>query len=144
MHFIALHELHKLHARQELNIKRIIPEQDVMLHKHHSARKGRFDFLVETNDNKVIGMEILTRPSAGKLKEKLFYADEVDEFIFVLPFNDLEFYQKPKQKVFHKQMRRNFFEKEFNSKKLSAWMLDVSNAQFVLKDKFNKVFNVEK
>ncbi|MDO8538607.1 MAG: hypothetical protein Q7S21_07020 [archaeon] len=144
MHFLTIHELHKIHANQEWNIKRIIPEQEVILHKHHSLRKGKFDFLVETVDNKIIGFEVLTRPSAGKMKEKLAYANEVDEFVFVLPYNDLEFYQKPRQKVFHKQIRRSSFGKEFNSKKLSAWMLNIPSAHFVLKDKFNKIFNVEK
>lgn len=133
-----------MHANNEWNISRIIPEKDVLLHKHHALRKGSFDFLVETLDNKVIGVEVLTRPSAGKLKEKLVYANEVDEFVFVLPFNDLEFYQKPRQKVFHKQIRRTSFQKLFNNKKLSAWMLNISGAHFVLKDKFNKIFNVEK
>ena len=144
MHFLTLHELHKMHANQELNIKKIIPESQVILHKHHSMRKGSFDFLVETLDKKIIGFEVLTRPSAGKLKEKLVYANEVDEFVFVLPYSDLEFYQIPRQKVFHKQIRRSSFQKLFNNKKLSAWMLNISDSHFVLKDKFNKIFNVEK
>jgi len=145
MHLYTFNELNKMHVKQELNLKRICPEQTVLIHSKTNSfcsNEGKFDFLVETKDNKLIGMEVLTRPSKGKMKNKLRYANEADEFIFVLPFNSMEFYRKP-EKVFHKKAKLKFFGKEFNKKNLFVWLLDLSKGKFTEKKAFSKIFNVK-
>ncbi len=147
MHLHTLHELHRQHMRKQLKILRICPEKDVLLENssvYCNGKKGKFDFLVALAGGKFMGMEVLSRPSKGKLKEKLLYADQVDEFVFVLPHNCLEFYRKPKKKVFHKNSRPKFFEKTFNRKNLFVWLLDVKAGRFGEKSLFAKAFNVEK
>lgn len=145
MHLYAFNEFNKMHFNQEMKIKRICPEQTVLIHSKNNVNlcnEGRFDFLVETKENKLIGVEVLTRPSKGKMKNKLRYAKEADEFIFVLPFNSMEFYRKPTKKVFHKKAKLKFFGKEFAGKNLFVWLLDLKNGKFTEKNSFNKIFNV--
>ncbi len=145
MHLYTFNELNKMHFSGNLNIKKIQPEQTVLIHSKKNfllSNEGRFDFLVETKTNKLIGMEVLTRPSKGKMKNKLRYAKEADEFIFVLPFNAMEFYRKQK-KIFHKKAKLKFFGKEFSDKNLFVWLLDLKNGIFTEKNTFNKVFNVK-
>ncbi|MFH1663999.1 MAG: hypothetical protein ABH986_04305 [archaeon] len=135
-----------MHVINELEIKKICPEQSVLIHSKTNScdsNQGRFDFLVETKQNKLIGIEVLTRPTKGKMKSKLRYASEADEFIFVIPFNSMEFYRKPTQKVFHKKAKLKFFGKEFSDKNLFAWLLDLHNGKFTEKKEFSKVFNVK-
>lgn len=144
MHLYTFNELNKMHLKQELELKKIQPEQTVLIHSKKNSflsNQGKFDFLVETKENKLIGMEVLTRPSKGKMKDKLRYAKEADEFIFVLPFNAMEFYRKQK-KVFHKKAKLKFFGKEFSDKNLFVWLLDLKNGKFTEKNVFNKIFNV--
>ncbi|PIN99269.1 MAG: hypothetical protein COT90_00350 [Candidatus Diapherotrites archaeon CG10_big_fil_rev_8_21_14_0_10_31_34] len=146
MHLYTFNELNKMHFNQELEIKKICPEQTVLIQSKTNpdlCNKGSFDFLVETKKNKLIGIEVLTRPSKGKMKNKLRYAIEADEFIFVLPFNSMEFYRKPTKKVFHKKAKLKFFGKEFSDKNLFVWLLDLKNGKFTEKDLFNKIFNVK-
>jgi hypothetical protein len=145
MHLYTFNELNKMHLNHELKIKRIQPEQTVLIHSKTNSfvsNEGRFDFLVETKENKLIGMEVLTRPTKGKMKSKLRYAQEADEFIFVLPSNSMEFYRKPK-KVFHKKAKRKFFGKEFSGKNLFVWLLDLRKGLFTEKKPFSEVFNVK-
>lgn len=142
---LTLHELFRMDHSGELKFKRIIPEQDVVLSNNspsNNSKKGRFDFLVETLDGEFIGFEVLSRPSRGKLKEKLSYAEQCDRFVFVLPKNALEFYRKPKGKIFHKKARLKFFEKEFAAENLFAWILDTEKGAFTEKKRFSKIFNV--
>ena len=145
MHLYTFNEFNKMHLTQELELKKICPEQTVLIHSKNNSdlcNEGRFDFLVETKKNKLIGVEVLTRPSKGKMKNKLRYAKEADEFIFVLPFNSMEFYRKPTKKVFHKKVKLKFFGKEFSNKNLFVWLLDLNKGKFTEKTFFNKVFNV--
>jgi len=146
MHLYTFHELNKMHLNQILEIKKICPEQTVLIHSKNNpfcVNGGKFDFLVETKNNKLIGMEVLTRPSKGKMKNKLRYAKEADEFVFVLPFNSMEFYRKPTTKIFHKKAKLKFFGKEFNQKNLFVWLLDLSKGIFTEKKPFSKLFNVK-
>ncbi len=143
MHLYAFNELNKMHLNQVLEIKKICPEQTVLINSKNNSclNEGRFDFLVETKENKIIGIEVLTRPSKGKMKNKLRYASEADEFIFVLPFNSMEFYRKQK-KVFHKKSKQKFFGKEFSKKNLFVWLLNLKEGKFTEKQLFSKIFNV--
>ncbi len=144
MHLYTLNELNKMHLTHEMELKKICPEQDVLIHSKNNScfNHGSFDFLVETKQNKLIGMEVLTRPSKGKMKNKLRYADKTDEFVFVLPFNSMDFYRK-QEKVFHKNSKQKFFGKEFDKKNLLVWLLDLRQGKFTQKAPFNKVFNVK-
>lgn len=143
MHLYTKHELHKMHFLDKMKIERIIPEQDVLIdrEKRKLPFRGRYDFLVETRNNKFIGIEVLSRPTQGKLKEKLAYAKYVDEFIFVLPEGSMEFYRKPKTKIFHKHVRMNFLGKEFASPALHVWLIDLRKG-LVEKDVLSRIFNV--
>ena len=143
MHLYTKHELHRMHILNKLRIERIIPEQDVLLDKEKRKTPflGRYDFLVETRNNKFIGIEVLSRPTRGKLKEKLAYAKYVDEFIFVLPENSMEFYRKPKTKIFHRHARPSFLGKEFSSPTLYVWLIDLRKG-FVEKGRLDRIFNV--
>ncbi len=143
MHFYTLHELKKMHLTLELPLSKIMPEQEVLLEKN-GLREGRFDFLVESREGKLIGFEILTRPSKGKLKEKLSYSKEADQFVFVLPRNSLGLYRKPKKKIFPRLGREKFLPKEFSSPCLYAWLFNPKDKRFVEKALFSKVFNVER
>ena len=142
MHFYTLHELKKMHLGLELPLFKITPEQEVLLEKH-GLREGRFDFLVESSEGKLIGFEVLTRPSKGKLKEKLAYSKEVDTFVFVLPNNSLGLYRKLGKKTFHRIAREKSMPKEFNSPSLYVWLFNPKDKRFVEKALFSKVFNVE-
>ncbi len=144
MHLYTFNELNKMHLNNELEIKKICPEQSVLIHSKNNSNlcnEGRFDFLVETKQSKIIGMEVLTRPSKGKMKNKLRYAREADEFIFVLPLNSMEFYRKPEKKGFPKKVKSKFFGREFSDKNLFVWLLDLKKG-FIIKNSFNKIFNV--
>jgi len=142
MHLLVLHELNKMHVNQHFNIEKIFPEKTVLLEKRGRERLGRFDFLVRTKD-KTIGIEVLSRPTKGKLREKLPYAESVDEFIFVLPENSLLLYRKPFKRLMHEQARSLSFPNEFNSEKLQAWLITMPQGQFTEKKRFSKVFNVK-
>lgn len=142
MHLYTLHELHKLDRSGKMKVLAIKPEQTVFLSKGN-GRIGRFDFLVELDDKELVGFEVLTRPSKGKLKKKLSYASEVNRFVFVLPSDSMPFYQKPKSKVFHKQAKLDFFGKEFLNPNLFVWMFDLQEKRFTEKNQFSKIFNVK-
>ena len=135
-----------MHANNVLPIKRIVPEQGVLLESKNSCsnREGRFDFLVLTQQGKTIGFEVLSRPSHGKLKEKLSYAREVDEFVFVLPSDALAFYRKTKTKPFKQLARDKFLDNDFCDAKIKAWLLDLKTASFEAKGEICKLFNVKK
>lgn len=141
MHLYVLHEFQKMRVNKQSVFEQIFFEKSVLLEKNGKQRHGSFDFLIKSS-GKLTGFEVLTRPTQGKLKEKLAYAELVDEFVFVLPKNFLNFYKKPVAKIFHKKAKLNFFEKEFNNPKLSAWLLDFETGKFE-KTKFGKAFNVE-
>jgi len=145
MHLYTFNELHKMHFNKKIELKKICPEQTVLIHSKTNSdlcNEGRFDFLVETKKNKAIGIEVLTRPTKGKMKNKLRYAKEADYFVFVLPYNSMEFYRKQK-KVFHKKAKLKFFGKEFSGKNLFVWLLDLQKGEFTEKKEFSKVFNVK-
>ncbi len=142
MHLLVFHELNRMRVNHEMQIQQILPEKTVLLTKNGSARPGRFDFLVQTKD-KSIGIEVLTRPSQGKLKEKLAYASEVDEFVFVIPEHSLEFYRKPENNLLKSKARPSFFGKEFTNPKIKAWIVDLANGQILQKSIFSKLFNTK-
>ncbi len=147
MHFYTLHELKKMHVLKEMPLARISPEHAVVLKdKRHTRylRLGSIDFLVETAGGKLLGIEVLTRPTRGKLVNKLAYAKSVDEFVFVVPDCALGFYRRPRTKVFHKQWRAAALPKEFGSEKLHAWMFDTQKRKFTEKGVFSKIFFTEK
>lgn len=140
MHFLTFLELKKMHATGSESIARILPEKEVEL-KKSKVRIGRFDFFVEKANGKSIGFEVLTRPSKGKMKEKLPYSKEVDEFVFVIPEHFLDFYKKREKNGMHDSVRKKFLPKEFSDKKLFVWILDTENHKFTKKGLFSQIFN---
>ncbi|MBU0635579.1 hypothetical protein KKE06_00975 [Candidatus Micrarchaeota archaeon] len=132
--------------QNQLEIQKIVPEQDVLLEplRGNSLRQGRFDFLVLTKSGKAIGMEVLSRPSQGKMKQKLSYAKEVDEFVFVLPSNCFELYRKKPRKGFRAQGRKSFFDASFADPKILVWLLNPKSGGIEQKNTFEKVFNTAK
>lgn len=73
MHLQVFYELNRMRVQRDPEIVSISPEKTVLVEKNGVEREGKFDFLVQTGQ-KTIGIEVLTRPSQGKLKEKLVYA----------------------------------------------------------------------
>ncbi|MFH1240199.1 MAG: hypothetical protein V1672_03190 [Candidatus Diapherotrites archaeon] len=143
MHELTFQELNKMRISGNGTVKEISPEKEVVFSKNGKPREGSFDFLLVVG-NKTIGIEILTRPSKGKLKQKLFYADEVDEFIFVLPENSLNFYKILDGKPFNNWKKINYFGNEFSSDFLKVWLLNTEKGKFVEKGVFKTIFNVKK
>lgn len=143
MYLYTQTELHKMHVKNEKPVSRIVPEQSVLIEKRSRKREGRYDFFVETEKGKTLGIEVLTRPTQGKMKEKLAYAKNVDEFVFVVPHNSLNFYRKPKAEPIKRTVRLKSLGREFSSPKLSAWLFDPRKG-IVEKGSFSKLFNVER
>jgi len=145
MHLVTLHELQKMHCRNILELTRIVPEQDVLLENSHGKceRCGRFDFLVHAKGGKTIGFEVLSRPTQGKLKEKLSYAKEVDEFVFVLPKETMKIYRKTSNKPFRRIAREKTLCSAFASEKIKAWLLDSRHGTIGEKACFCELFNTE-
>lgn len=139
MHFYTMHELRK-DSLLGKRIAHIAPEQGVLIDKK-GQRAGKFDFLVRLEGNGLAGFEVLTRPTKGKLKAKLPYAQSVDEFIFVLPEGALDFYRKRAGKPFKVHARPKSFPAEFSDQKLRAWLFDVKARKFSEKGRFSEVFN---
>ncbi len=133
-----------MHARNILPVKKIVPEQNVLLCNLHgsSEREGRFDFLVLARDGKTLGFEVLSRPTHGKLKEKLSYAREVDEFVFVLPKESMVFYRKRQKKPFKAFAREKFVCNDFAETRIKAWLADAKNGLIEEKGAFCELFNV--
>ncbi len=140
MHLYVLNELHRMRVNCQMPVNSISLEKNVEIEKNGKNVNGSFDFLVNSNA-RLLGFEVLTRPTQGKMKEKLAYAKNVDEFIFVLPYDSLNFYKKPKTKIFHKQAKLNFFEKDFKNPKIHVWLFDIRTGKFE-KEQFNQMFNV--
>jgi hypothetical protein len=144
-HLATLHELYKSSLLKETEISKVVPEQTVLLEplRGNSIRKGRFDFLVLDKNGKTIGIEVLSRPSQGKMKQKLSYAKEVDEFVFVLPTHSFELYRKKPRNGFKLQGRKRFFSTAFSASTLQAWLVDPSNGTIVEKGRFSQLFNAK-
>jgi hypothetical protein len=142
LHLLVFHELHKMRIKKDPEIVSITPEKTVLLEKKGQERAGRFDFLVQAKD-RIIGIEVLTRPSKGKLRQKLAYASEVDEFIFVLPETSLGLYRKKNLNGYKRLAPKNFLGKEFNNPKLKIWLVDCQHGRITEKGKFEKVFETE-
>lgn len=142
MHLAVFHELQRMRVNKNPELLEISPEKTVLLEKQGKERQGRFDFLVQAK-GRAIGIEVLTRPSKGKLKAKLPYASEVDEFIFVLPHDSMEFYRKRKMNGFKRAAPKKFLSSEFSSPKLQAWLLDYSNGKIAEKGAFSRLFEVK-
>ncbi|MFH1256642.1 MAG: hypothetical protein V1494_05105 [Candidatus Diapherotrites archaeon] len=144
LHSRTLNELENT-AFLDGEIERVFAEKKVLLEpEKFSQREGRFDFLAETKNGKLIGFEVLTRPSKHKLEKKLAYSKSVDEFVFVLPSEAMGFYRKPKQRVFNRCCRQKFFGKSFADKKLKAWIYSLGEKRFTEKAAFSEVFNVKR
>ena len=145
LHIYTKHELIKGHLFGQ-RLSELVAEKEVALgssRKVNGLRLGRFDFFARGAKGRTIGVEILSRPSHGKLKEKLAYTCGVDDFIFVLPEGTLELYRKP-AKAFHKNSRAKCLGPEFASASLYAWLFDTETRRFTVKDRFDRVFCVEK
>lgn len=142
MHLVVLHELNKMNLLGQTKIQSIAPEKTVLLEKNGKECQGRFDFLVKTK-SKLIGIEVITRPTKGKLKEKLPYTESVDEFVFVLPENSMQLYRKRSKKIMKELARASSFPKEFNNPKLFAWLLEMPKGKIREKARFNRLFNVK-
>lgn len=143
MHLYTQTELHRMHVRNEHPVSKIVPEKSVLIEKRSRKRAGKYDFFVEAENGKTLGIEVLTRPTQGKMKEKLAYAKNVDEFVFVVPHNSLDFYRKPRAEPVKRAVRLKSLGREFSSPKLSAWLFD-PNKGIVEKGSFSKLFNVER
>jgi len=85
----------------------------------------------------------MTRPTKGKLKEKLRYRAMVDKYIFVMPSNALGIYRKTKKKGYSRKTRPKYFPKEFKDTGLRAWLLDARKEKFTKKGAFHEIFNVK-
>ncbi len=142
MHLLVFHELNKMRCKRQPEILNISPEKTVLLEKHGRDLEGRFDFLVQAK-GKTIGVEVLTRPSQGKMKEKLAYANEVDEFVLVLPHDSLGFYKKKKPNGLKRIVGKKFLEKDFADPKLKVWLLDCRQGRIAEKGSFSKIFDVK-
>ena len=104
-------------------------------------RTGSYDFYLEFG-GRATGIEVLARPSKGKLKEKLRYRENVDSYIFVLPEECLGFYRKEEKRGLASRVRKKSFPKEFSDPGLKAWLLDARGEKFTLKGAFAQIFNV--
>ena len=128
-----------MQGEQGIAIGRIEAEKQTVLPRQ---RIGSYDFLVETSGG-VIGIEVMTRPTKGKLKEKLRYRSNVDSYVFVLPANSLGLYRKKPKKGFRTRARPRRFPKEFSDSNIRVWLLDAEVERFTEKGAFSKIFNVE-
>ena len=137
-----MQELQRMRNSNELKCARIQPEKHVIVNKN-GLRDGSFDFFVETEQGRKIGFEVLTRPSKGKMKEKLAYAEVVDEYVFVLPSEAISVYRK-NEGPFKSITRDKFLPKEFARKNLQVWLLDIVERKFIMKKAIGAIFNVEK
>jgi len=142
MHLLVFHELNRMRVKGQEKIISIQPEKTVLLEKDGVERQGRFDFLVLAKD-KTLGIEVLTRPSQGKLREKLAYAKEVDQFVFALPENSLGLYRKKKANGLKRIAPKKFLSKEFSDQKLQAWLVDCRQGKITEKGSFEKIFEVK-
>lgn len=144
MHLYTKHELYKGHLTALQPLQKLEGEKTVILNKKGGTAKrlGKFDFYAELANGKKIGIEVLTRPTHGKIREKLAYAENVDQFIFVLPHEAMDIYRKRKSKPFKPVAKQKAFSKELNDPKLHVWLFDVANERFAEKGRFDKVFNV--
>jgi hypothetical protein len=142
LHQIVSHELNRLRLTNEWPITAIIPEKSVLLTKNGSPRPGRFDFLVQLRD-RTIGFEVLSRPSQGKMRQKLAYASEVDEFVFVLPKESLSLYHKTHSARYRNRVRPNKLGHEFTDPRLSVWVVDIEEGKIVQRGVFSQVFNAQ-
>ncbi len=142
MHLLVFHELNRMRILRQPEILSIAPEKTVLLEKKGREREGRFDFLVQ-GKAKTIGVEVLTRPSQGKMREKLAYAKEVDEFIFAIPEDSMGFYRKRDSNGLKRLVGKKFFGKEFKDAKLKVWLLDCGQGKVVEKGLFYKIFEVK-
>jgi len=104
---------------------------------------GSYDFFARSSRG-TIGIEVMTRPSKGKLKEKLRYRENVDRFIFVIPKQRLCFYEKEPFKVFPLRARKKFFPSDFSDPNLLVWIYDMETGKIEKKERFSKAFNVER
>lgn len=142
MHSLVFKELNKMRLQKNPEILSIVPEKTVIIEKNGVERQGRFDFLVTARDRN-IGVEVLTRPSQGKMRQKLAYAKEVDEFIFALPNDALGLYRKKQMNGFKRIAPKKFLGKEFADQKLKVWMLDCKNGLVSEKSAFPGLFEVK-
>lgn len=140
MHYLTLKELKKMNSEKTLIINCIEEEKQTVLPRE---RIGAYDFLVGS-DKGVIGIEVMTRPTKGKLKEKLRYKNNVGCFVFVLPSNSLGLYRKKPKKGFSRKARPKFFPGEFNDREIRVWLLDAKQEKFTEKGAFAQIFNVRK
>lgn len=142
MHSLVFNELQKMRIQgNEEIISSIVPEKTVIIEKNGVERQGRFDFFVRAGGRN-IGIEVLTRPSQGKMRKKLAYAKEVDEFIFALPNEALGLYRKKQMNGFKRIAPKKFLGKEFADPKLRVWMLDCKNRAVQEKGFFPEIFEV--
>ncbi len=142
MHLLVFHHLNKMRCKRQPEIFSIAPEKTVLLEKHGREVEGRFDFLVRAR-GKAIGIEVLTRPTQGKMREKLAYANQVDEFIFALPHDSLGLYRKKRLNGFKRIAPKKFLGKEFADKKLRVWLLDCRQGRIAEKGLIKKIFDVK-
>lgn len=141
MHLLVFHELNRMRVQRQPEIRAISPEKTVLLEKNGRERQGRFDFLVDAS-GKMIGVEVLTRPSRGKLREKLAYAKEVDEFVFALPESCLGLYRKKSLNGLKRIAPKKELGPEFSDPKLRVWLLDCRQGRVSEKGCFSEVFEV--
>lgn len=144
MHVLTLHELNRMRVHKKMPISRVAEEETVILGKksQNGWKQGSFDFMVHLDNGKRIGVEVLARPTHGKLKRKLAYLPHVDQFVFVIPHLSLEAYFKHARKPYRNRVHERFLDQAFADSRLHVWLLDVKNQAFEAKQPFNKIFNV--
>ncbi len=135
MHLCTLQELER-----DPEIKKISQEEETFLENNSI---GAYDFFAKTG-NGTIGIEVMTRPTKGKLKEKLRYKKNVDCFIFVIPKQRLCFYEKEPINIFPRKTRKKYFPKDFADPNLMVWIYNMETGKIEKKERFSKAFNVER
>jgi hypothetical protein len=149
MHLLVWTELQRMRVNQIWPITRMTQEQTVLLDGNHlshrthtrSTREGKFDFFVET-PKKNIGFEVLTRPTKGKILKKMTYMQDVDDFVFVIPHDSLQPYERtPKNHGW--KVRPNYLPSEFAQKGLYVWLVDLEHRCITLKKPFASLYFVE-
>lgn len=144
MHLLTWTELQRMRVNQIWNIRRMAAEQSVLLDSGNpnKPKKGKFDFYVET-PSKTIGFEVLTRPSKGKMLQKLIYSKEVDEFVFVIPTHFLKPYQKENNHSFGWHVRHKKLPSPFSKKGLYVWLVNIGEQRIISKQSLSNIYYIE-
>lgn len=77
------------------------------------------------------------------MTKKLAYAKEVDEFVFVLPFDSFALYRKQRKKGFPTLGHKHFFSAAFAKPHIKAWLVNEKNREIETKKTFSELFHTK-